>query len=124
VAAAPAEAQRGQAHLVYVAESALPLLPLIRAMGRKGRRVRGPTPGQNHKHAFCGARDAVTGQWVWAAHPRKRAVPFVAFREQIVAADPTGRLDIALDGAPAPTAQVVQRWAEAHPRLRLLRLPP
>ena len=124
VAAAHDEAQRGQAHLVYVDESDLHLLPLIRAMWMKGRRVRVPTPGQNHKHAFFGALDAVTGQWFWADHPRKLAVHCVAYLEQIVAAYPTGRLYIALDGALAHTAKVLQRWAEAPPRVLLLRLPP
>src|SRR5205807_7352989 len=123
LAVAQDEAARGQAHLVYVDESDLHLLPLIRAMWMKGRRVRVPTPGQNDKHAFFGALDAVSGQWFWAEHARKRAVHFVAFLDQIVAAYPTGRLYIALDGAPAHTAKVVQRWADAHPRVLLLRLP-
>jgi transposase len=123
LATAQAEAERGAAHLVYVDESDLHLLPLIRAMWMKGRRVRVPTPGQNAKHAFCGALDAVSGQWLWSDHPRKLAVHFVAFLEQIVAAYPAGRVYIAMDGAPAHTAKVVQRWAEAHPRVTLLRLP-
>jgi transposase len=123
LAAAHDAAERGRAHLVYVDESDLHLLPVIRAMWMKGRRVRVPTPGQNHKHAFFGALDAVTGQWFWTDHPRKRAVHFVAFLDQIVAAYPAARLYIALDGAPAHTAKVVQRWAEAHPRVILLRLP-
>jgi transposase len=123
LAVAREEAAQGQARLVYVDESELHLLPLLRAMWMKGRRVRVPTPGQNQKHAFFGALDAVSGQWFWAAHPRKLAVHFVAFLEQIVAAYPRGRVYIALDGAPAHTAKVVQRWAEAHPHVRLLRLP-
>jgi transposase len=123
LAAARDEAARGRAHLVYVDESDLPLLPLLRAMWMKGQRVRVPTPGQNRKHAFFGALDAVTGQWLWADHARKLAVHFVAFLDQIAAAYPTGRVYIALDGAPAHTAKVVQRWAEAHPRVTLLRLP-
>jgi len=123
LAAAQDTAARGKAHLVYVDESDLHLLPVLRAMWMKGRRVRVPTPGQNQKHAFFGALDAVTGQWFWAAHPRKLAVPFVAFLDQIVAAYPTGRLYIGLDGAPAHTAKAVQRWAAAHPRVTLLRLP-
>jgi transposase len=123
LAAACAEAEQGRAHLVYVDESDLHLLPLIRAMWMKGRRVRVPTPGQNEKHAFFGALDAVSGQWVWTHHARKLAVHFVAFLDQIVAAYPTGLLFIALDGAPAHTAKAVQRWAQAHPRVTLLRLP-
>lgn len=123
LAVARQAAERGRAHLVYVDESDLHLLPLIRAMWMKGKRVRVPTPGQNHKHAFFGALDAVTGQWLWADHARKLAVHFVAFLDQIAAAYPTGRLYIALDGAPAHTAKAVQRWAAAHPRVTLLRLP-
>jgi transposase len=123
LAVAQAEAARGAAHLVYVDESDLHLLPVIRAMWMKGRRVRVPTPGQNAKHAFFGALDVVSGQWFWTDQPRKLAVHFVAFLEQIAAAYPTGRVYIAMDGAPAHTAKVVQRWAEAHPRVTLLRLP-
>jgi transposase len=123
LAVAREEAAQGQARLVYVDESDLHLLPLLRSMWMKGHRVRVPTPGQNEKHAFFGALDAVTGQWFWADYPRKLAVHFVAFLEQIVAAYPPGRVYIALDGAPAHTAKVVQRWAEAHPGVLLLRLP-
>jgi transposase len=123
LATAREEATQGRAHLVYVDESDLHLLPLIRAMWMKGRRLRVPTPGQNQKHAFFGALDALTGQWFWADHPRKLAVHFVPFLDQIAAAYPTGRVYIALDGAPAHTAKVVQRWADAHPRVTLLRLP-
>ena len=121
--AAQEEAARGQAQLVYVDESDLHLLPVIRAMWMKGPRVRVPTPGKNAKHAFFGALDVVTRQWFWTDHPRKLAVYFVAFLDQIAAAYPTGRLYIALDGAPAHTAKVVERWAAAHPQVTLLRLP-
>ena len=48
---------------------------------------------------------------------------FVAFLELLVAAYPPGRLYIALDGAPAHRAKVMQRGAEAPPRVILLRLP-
>ena len=123
LAAAREEAERGQAHLVYVDECDLHLLPLIRAMWMKGPRVRIPTPGKNYKHAFFGALDVVTRQWFWTDHPRKLAVHFVAFLDQVVAAYPTGRLYVALDGAPAHTAKAVERWAGAHPRVTLLRLP-
>ena len=123
LALAREEAEQGEARLVYVDESDLHLRPLIRAMWMKGRRLRVPTPGQNQKHAFFGALDALTGQWFWADHPRKLAVHFVPFLDQIAAAYPTGRVYIALDGAPAHTAKVVQRWADAHPRVTLLRLP-
>jgi len=47
----------------------------------------------------------------------------VTFLDHLAAAYPTGRLYSALDDTPAHTAKVVQRWAAAHPRVVLLRLP-
>ncbi len=116
-------AAQGLAHLVYLDESELHLLPLVRAMWMKGRRVRIPTPGTNARHAFFGALDAVSGRWLWADHDRKLASHFVAFLEHLAAAYPTGQLYLALDGAPAHTAKVVQRWLAAQPRVIALRLP-
>lgn len=116
-------AAQGLAHLLYLDESDLHLLPLVRAMWMKGRRVHVPTPGTNARHAFFGALDAVSGRWLWADHDRKLAVHFVAFLEQIVAAYPTGRLYLALDNAPTHTAKVVARWLAAHPQVGVLWLP-
>jgi len=99
------------------------LLPLVRAMWMKGRRMRIPTPGTNARHAVFGALDAVSGRWRWADHDRKLAIHFVAFLEQRVTAYPTGLLYLAFDGAPAHTARVVDRWLAAHPRVMALRLP-
>src|SRR5439155_21851458 len=107
LAAAQEEAAQGRAHLVYVDECDLHLLPVIRSMWMKGPRRRVPTPGKNAKHAFFGALDVRTRQWFWTDHPRKLAVHFVAFLDQIVAAYPSGRLYIALDGAPAHPAKAV-----------------
>jgi transposase len=123
LAQAARAAAQGLAHLLYLDESELHLLPLVRAMWMKGRRVRIPTPGTNARHAFLGALDAVSGNWLWADHDRKLAIHFVAFLEQVVTAYPTGILYLALDGAPAHTAKVVERWLAAHPRVTLLRLP-
>jgi hypothetical protein len=75
-------------------ESDLHLLPLIRAMWMKGRRVRVPTPGTNQRHAFFGALDAVTGRWWYADHDRKLAVHFVALLQRLVQAYPTGPLSL------------------------------
>jgi transposase len=123
LAAAQREAALRHTHLLYLDESDLHLLPLIRSMWMKGRRVRVPTPGTNHRQAFFGALDAVTGQWWWADHARKLAVHFVAFLQRLVRAYPTGPLALALDQAPAHTAKVVQTWLKAHPRVTLLWLP-
>ncbi len=123
LATAEREAALGHAHLLYLDESDLHLLPLIRSMWMKGRRVRVPTPGTNHRHAFFGALDAVTGQWCWAEHARKLAVHFVAFLQRLLSAYLTGPLLLILDQAPAHTAKVVQTWLVSHPRVTLLWLP-
>lgn len=123
LAAAQRDAALGLCHLLYLDESDLHLLPLIRSMWMKGRRVRVPTPGTNQRHAFFGALDAVSGQWWYAHHDRKLAVHFVAFLQRLVAAYPIGPLALALDQAPAHTAKVVQTWLKAHPRVTLLWLP-
>jgi hypothetical protein len=109
------EAALGRCHLFYLDESDLHLLPLLRAMWMKGRRVRVPTPGINRRHAFFGALDAVSGQWWFADHARKLAVHFVAFLQRLVASYPTGRLALVLDQAPAHTAKVVQTWRNRPP---------
>jgi transposase len=121
--AAQREAALGHSHLLYLDESDLHLLPLIRSMWMKGRRVRVPTPGTNRRHAFFGALDAVTGQWWFADHERKWAVHFVAFLQRLARAYPDGPLALVLDQAPAHTAKVVQAWLQAHPRVTFLWLP-
>ena len=123
LASAQTEAGRGHGHLLYVDESDLHLLPLIRAMWMKGRRVRVPTPGTNRRRAFFGALDAVSGRWFFVDQDRKLAVHFVAFLQRLAAAYPTGPLYLVLDQAPAHTAKVVQAWLKTHPRVTLLWLP-
>ena len=113
----------GLAHLLYLDECDLHLLPVIRAMWMKGKQVRVPTPGQNARHAFFGALDAQTGVLHWVDHDRKLAVYFVAFLDQLVTIYPTGPLYLALDSAPTHTAKVVQRWLLAHPQVQVLWLP-
>jgi transposase len=120
---AHAQARHGLAHLLYLDESDLHLLPLIRAMWMNGPRWRIPTPGTNRRRAFFGALDAVSGQWFSADHERKLAVHFVAFLQRLAAAYPTGTVYLALDNAPTHTAKVVQRWLAAQPRVQALWLP-
>jgi transposase len=55
LAQAAEQARQGLAHLLYLDESDLHLLPLIRAMWMKGPRRRIPTPGTNRRRAFFGA---------------------------------------------------------------------
>jgi transposase len=116
-------AAQGLGHRLYLDERALPWLPLVRALGMKGRRVRSPTPGTNARPAFFGALDAVRGRWRWADQARKRARHCVACLDHLVTAYPTGRLYRAFDGAPAHTATVVARWRAAHPRVIARRRP-
>src|SRR5262249_2150911 len=86
LAEAARAATQGLPHLLSLAESELPLVPLVRAMWMKGRRVRIPPPGTNARQAFFGALDAVSGHWLWADHERKLAIHFVAFLEHLVTA--------------------------------------
>lgn len=123
IADAWTQARAGLAHLLFLDETDLHLLPVVRAMWMKGRRVRVPTPGQNARHAFFGALEALSGQWHWADHARKLAVHFVAFLDQLLAAYPTGPLYLVLDNAPTHIAKVVARWTAGHPQVHLLWLP-
>jgi hypothetical protein len=123
LAAAQREAALGRCHLLSLDESDVHLLPLIRAMWMKGRRVRVPTPGINRRHAFFGALDAVSGQFRFADQARQLAVHVVAFLQRLLAAYPIGPLALVLDQAPAHTAKVVQAWLKAHPRVTVLWLP-
>ena len=123
IEAAWTQVRPGLAHLLFLEESDLHRLPVVRALWMKGQRVRVPTPGQHARHAFFGALEAVSGQWHWADHDRKLAVHFVAFLDQLLATYPTGPLYLVLDNAPTHTATMVHRWAAAHPRAQLLWLP-
>jgi transposase len=123
LATAQEEAAQGRAHLVYLDECDLHLLPVLRAMWMKGPRLRVPTPGTNARRAFFGALEAVSGQWFSADQDRKLAVHFVAFLRQIVAAYPTGPLYLAMDNVKMHDAKVVRAWLAAHPRVQVLWLP-
>jgi transposase len=123
IARAAASAAAGVGHLLYLDECDLQLLPVVRAMWMKGRRVRVPTPGGNARRAFFGALDAATGAFHWADHERKLAAHFVAFLDRLARLYPTGPLYVVLDGSPAHTAKVVHAWLAAHPRVRVLWLP-
>ena len=123
LAQAAEQARQGVAHLLYLDESDLQLLPLIRALWMKGPRRRIPTPGTNRRRAFFGALDAGSGHGFSADHERTLAVHCVAFLQRLAAASPTGTRYLALENAPTHTAKVVQRWLVAHPRVHALWLP-
>jgi transposase len=123
LAQATEQARQGLAHLLYLDESDLHLLPLIRAMWMKGPRRRIPTPGTNRRRAFFGALDAESGHWFSTDHERKLAVHFVGFLQRLAQAYPTGQVYLALDNAPTHTAKVVGKWLATHPRVQVLWLP-
>ena len=123
ITAAWRQAPPGLAPLLVRDEADLPLLPVVRARWRQGRRGRVPPPGQHARHACCGALAAIGGPWPWADQERQLAVPFGACRDQVRAASPIGPLSLVLDNAPTPTATVVARGTAAPPRAPLLGRP-
>jgi transposase len=123
IAEAATMVANGMAHMFYLDECDLHLLPVVRAMWMKGPRVRVPTPGTNARWAFFGALDATTGVFHWADHDRKLALYFVQFLEQLATLHATGVLFLVLDSAPAHTAKKVGAWLAANPRVQVLWLP-
>jgi transposase len=113
------------AAVLFLDECELQLLPVIRAMWMKGPRRRVPTPGQNAKRAVFGALDARTGRLEHLIRPRKRAVDFVAFLDQLARASPRGPVVLALDNVATHDARLVRQWLARpeHARFQLLWLP-
>lgn len=113
------------AMVLYLDECDLQLLPVIRAMWMRGPRVRVPTPGQNAKRTIFGALDARTGALHHLIRPRKRAVDFIAFLDQLTRAYPSGDVVLVLDNVITHDAKVVRAWLARpeHARFRLLWLP-
>ncbi len=100
------------------------LLPVLRALWMpKGKQCRIPTPGTNRKRSVFGALDLETGQWHYQIVPRKRAVEFLAFLDQLTSAYPGRSLYLVLDNASIHKAKAVQAWVADHPRVHLLYLP-
>jgi transposase len=113
------------ATVLYLDECEVQLLPVVRALWMKGRRVRVPTPGQNRKRAVFGALEARTGALHYAVRERKRAVDFVAFLEHLARAYPTGEVVLVLDNVITHDAKLVRAWLARpeHTRFRVLWLP-
>jgi transposase len=123
IAEALQAARAGLCHLLYLDECDLHLLPVVRSMWMKGPRLRIPTPGKNHKQIFYGARNQITDAWHWTDFAEKRAVRFVEFLDQLVAAYPRGKLVWVIDNAPIHTAKWVDAWLARHDRVEILWLP-
>jgi len=111
--------------VLFLDECELQLLPVIRSCWMKGRRLRVPTPGRNAKRALFGALNARTGELHHLFRPRKRAVDFVAFLEEVARAYPVGAVVLVLDNVVTHDAQLVRRWLAQpeHARFQLLWLP-
>ena len=109
----------------FLDECELPLLPVIRAGWMKGPRWRIPTPGQNAKRALFGALDARTGDLHHLVRPRKRALDFVAFLDQLAWAYPTGAVVLVLDNVVTHDAKLVRQWLARpeHGRFQVVWLP-
>jgi transposase len=120
-----AQALASAATVLYLDESELQLLPVVRAMWMKGARVRIPTPGQNAKRVFFGALNARTGALAHLVRPRKRALDFVAFLDHLAQCYPSGRIVLVLDNVITHDAKLVRAWLAQpeHARFRLLWLP-
>ena len=120
-----AQAVASAATLLYLDECDLHLLPVIRACGMKGPRLRVPTPGQNAKRALFGALDARTGRVHHLVRPRKRAAQFVEFLDALAQAYPTGEVILALDNVITHDAKLVRAWRARpeHARFHFLWLP-
>jgi transposase len=109
-----AAALASTATVLYLDESDLQLLPVVRAMWMKGKRARIPTPGQNAKRVLFGALDARTGVLHHLVRTRKRAVDFVAFLDQLARVYPSEPVVLVLDNVITHDAKLVRQWL-AHP---------
>lgn len=108
-------------------ESDVHLLPVLRGMWMQhGHQAEILTPGTNRKRGVFGALELdgpSCGAWHYQLTARKRAVEFVAFLEQLLAAYPDRPLWLVLDNAGIHTAKLVRAWLAAHPAVELLFLP-
>jgi transposase len=113
------------ATVLFLDECELQLLPVLRACWLNGARLRVPTPGQNATRVVFGALHARTGQLVALIRPRKRAVDFVAFLDEVARAYPVGPVVWVLDNVVTHDAQLVRQWRARpeHARFQVLWLP-
>jgi transposase len=113
-----------EAAILYADASRLHLLPLRRAMWPwAGQPVRVPTPGTKITRALFGALKIRTGRWVYLVRERRRTDDFLAFREPLLVASPTGPILRIVDHVSRHTAHAVTAWWPAHPRVQWCDLP-
>ncbi len=100
------------------------LVPTLRAMWMcRGAQAEVMTPGSNRKRGIFGALALDSGAWHYCVTERKRAVEFIAFLAQLVAAYPTQPLYLVLDNASINTAKLTRAWLAEHPQVTLCFLP-
>jgi transposase len=113
-----------EAAIVYVDESRLQLLPLIRAMWHwVGQQVRIPTPGTNVSRALFGALNIRTGQWTYLVRERMCQDDFIAFLEHLLVVYANVPIILIADNYSSHTARSVRDWLATQNRLRLYYLP-
>ncbi len=112
-------------HVLYEDESDLHLLPTLRsAWMLRGKQLRVPTPGTNHKKSVFGAMDIRTGAFIHRIFDRKRAAEFIEFLDHTVVAQyPTGKTHIILYNFSVHKARSVQAWLTSRPGVNLYFLP-
>jgi transposase len=120
--AAPAEAV-----VLALDESDIHLLPILRGTWMpRGRQAEVLTPGTNRRRGVFGALELegpACGAWHYRVTARKRAVEFIGFLEQLVAAYPGRPVWLVLDNAGIHTAKLTRAWLTEHPTVELLFLP-
>lgn len=112
------------ATVLYVDESRLQLLPLVRAMWHwVGQQLRVPTPGSNVTRALFGALNIRSGQWTYLVRQQMRKEDFVAFLEYLLTVYASGPLILIVDNYSSHTAGAVKAWLAEQSRIQLFYLP-
>lgn len=110
--------------IVYVDESRIQTLPLVRAMWQqRGQQVRIPTPGTNRALTLFGALNIHTGRWDYILRPRMQADDFLLFLTYLLMCYRDHPIIVIADNYSSHTARKVKAWVADKPRLTLLFLP-
>jgi transposase len=103
-------------------ETHLNLLAWVRATWiPKGTRQQVMTPGTNRRRTIFGAVDLASGRFLYQVTRKAISASFIGFCEQLLAAYPTAPVvAVICDNVIIHRSKIVQRWLQAHPRLRVL----
>jgi hypothetical protein len=93
------------------------LLPWVRATWVvRGTRQQIMTPGKNRRRRIFGAVDLASGRWCYQITRKAVSVTFIAFLEQLLAADPAAPLvAVVCDNVIIHHSKIVQRWLATIP---------